>query len=145
MTDNLDIMGFDDLPSSRPTVPDGEYTVRLVGIKVKKSQKGSPYLSYDVVIQTGEHAGYRIFQGFMSLDKTNVWRFKAGLKAIDFKVPAGKTLEEAADYFKQNADGTDIVVQVGKRPAQAKGPDGAYHDVEGEFVNEVKRWVGPAD
>src|SRR5258708_3018069 len=139
---NVDFMSFDDIPDSRPTSTDGEYVLRVVDPVLKdKADKTSKYINYDAVVQEGPEAGYRIFGNMFSLAKKSVWSFKGALKAVNFSVPQGLTLDEAADYFCKNANGFEFVGQVAKKPASAKDETGAYKPVEGQFVNQVKRWI----
>lgn len=143
MTDNVDFQSFDDIPDSRPTIAEAEYVLRVVAPKLQdKNDKSGKYISYDVVVQEGPEAGYRIFNNMFSLGKRNVWTFKSAMKAVNFAIPHGLTIEEAADYFVKNGNGFEFVGTVGKRPATAKNDaTGQYEPVDGQFVNQVRRWL----
>lgn len=142
MTDNVDFMSFDDVGDSRPTIAEDQYVLRIVDPSLKdKKDKSGKYVNYDVIVQEGPEAGYRIFGNMFSLGKRNVWQFKAALKAVGFSIPAGLGVEEAADYFCKNANGFEFVGTVTKKPATARGEDGTYKPVEGQFVNQVSRWL----
>jgi len=139
---STDFLSFDDVQDTRPTIADGEYVLRVVSPSLRdKNDKTGKYINYDAVVQEGPEAGYRIFQNVFSLAKDNAWRFKAALKAVGFAIPKGLTLEEAAAYFVQNANGFEFVGSVGKKSAQAKNEAGVYVNTEGQFNNQVKRWL----
>lgn len=146
MTDNLDLLGFDDVASSRPVAPDGEYHVKIVNAELKTSKdKKSKYVDFDAIIQIGPHTGYRVFNGIYSLKSDSVWQFKRDTKAIGFAIPAGLTIVEAAKYFVDNINGAEVIAKVGSKAAQAQDENGKYvDDPDGGRQNTIKRLLSAA-
>lgn len=143
---NLDLLGFDNVQATRPVIPDGEYHGKIVGASLESSKdKKSKYISYDAIVQTGPHAGYRVFNGIFSLKSDKVWQFKRDLNAVGFEVPNGLTIVEAAKYVVENINGLEVMLKVGSRPAQTKDDAGNYvDDPEGGRENTVRRWLSAA-
>ena len=145
MTENLDLLGFDDVASSRPTIQDGEYHLRVVGPKLETSKDGGKYIQYDAIVQSGPNAGYRIFRAIFSLKADKVWQFKRDTKAAAFEIPGGLTITEAGEYFAANGNGLEIVARVGSRPLTVDDGNGNYvPDPEGGRENTVRRWLSAA-
>lgn len=146
MDENLDLLGFDDVASTRPVIPDGDYHVKIVGASLEDSKdKKSKYISFDAVVQTGPHTGYRLFNGIFSLKSDKVWQFKRDTQAIDLEFPPGLTITEAAKYFVENINGFEAMVRVSSRIAQVKDDNGNYvPDPEGGRENTIKRFLSAA-
>lgn len=143
MDEELELLGFDDVATSRPVVPDGDYHLKVIGLSLEDTKdKKSKYISYDAVVQSGPQIGYRIFNGMFSLKSDRAWQFKRDLQAVDFDIPAGLTLVEAAKYFVENGNGLEIMARVSSKIAQVKDDNGNYiPDPEGGRENTVKRWL----
>lgn len=146
MTDNMDLMSFDDVATSRPVIADGDYTLKIVEPKLNDSRdKTSKYITYSAIVQTGPNAGYRVFNGLYSLKPEQTWQFKRDMKAASFAIPSGLTIIEAAQHFVDSATGFEFVGRVGSRIQQVKDDAGNYiPDPDGNRENVIKRWLGPA-
>lgn len=146
MVDNLDLLGFDDVASTRPIVPDGDYHVKIIGPSLEDSKdKKSKFISFDAVVQVGPHTGYRLFNGIFSLKSDKVWQFKRDTKAIGFEIPAGLTIVEAAKYFVENINNAEVIARVSSKPAQVQDENGKYvDDPDGGRQNTIKRFLSAA-
>lgn len=146
MTDNLDLLGFDDVASTRPVISDGDYHVKIIGASLEDSKdKKAKYISFDAIVQVGPQTGYRIFNGVFSLKSDKVWQFKRDTKAIGFDIPAGLTVVEAAKYFVDNINGAEVIVRVSSKPAQVQDENGKWvDDPDGGRQNTIKRFISAA-
>lgn len=134
---------WDDVNSAPPTVPLGEYSVRIVDPKVEKTKDQREYIAYRAIVDSGPHAGYSFLRGMFSLKSDQVWKFKRDTKAIGFAFDPGLSVVEAARAFVQQIGGTIVRVKLGLRPRQVKNEDtGEYvNDPEGTQENTIQRWI----
>ncbi len=147
MTENIDYMGFDEVPTTAPTIPIGEYTLRLVEPELlEKQDKTGWYIRYQTIVQVGPHSGFRIFRGMWSLASDKVWRFRRDLNSVSFDVPEGLTVLEAARYVVDNIAGFVFEGRITLGPRRVKNDEGQYEDdPDGAQENGISRWIGPAE
>lgn len=142
---NLDTLGWDDVADSRPTIPNGEYTLKFVGAKVEQKQNASTYyIPYNAVVQAGPNAGYTIFGGMWSLKPDQLWRFKRDLKNLGVTVEPGLSALEAASEVVKIINGMNFVGLVGTQVRRVKDDSGDYvPDPDGTMENTIARIIGP--
>lgn len=112
--DSLDFINFNDVEEGTPTIPDGEYLVRITDMWVKETKDGTgKYISYRWVVQSGEHAGHSDF-AMWSLKPEFLWRFKRDCKALGYVPENGvpdikqliglEAVARIKEQFKQDKD-----------------------------------------
>lgn len=128
---DIDFINLDDIASAPPVIPQAEYHVKIVEAVLKENKaKDGYYVSYRVVVQSGEHAGYSTF-GMWSLKPTAAWRLKKDFKAMAYSPPDGKP--HLADLI-----GFEGICLVQQEPVKD-----ANGQATGEVRNSVKQWVAP--
>lgn len=97
--DVLDYMNLSDVPDGPPTIPDGEYLLKIVDVDDRETKEGGGhYLNYRVVVQAGPHAGYSFFSMWITKNaagkKDTVWRTKRDWKVLGYAPVGSPKLSE---------------------------------------------------
>lgn len=123
---DIDFLNLNDIQDAPPTIPQGEYHLKITDAAVKENQaKDGHYINYRVTVQTGPHAGESFF-GMWSLKPTALWRMKKDFKAMGYS-PAGG-VPHITDLI-----GFEGIAKVKDEPAK----DGR------SAKNSVDAWLGP--
>lgn len=95
MDQNLDFINLNDIQDlPKVDIPNGEYHAKLVNLESKTSKQGNPMLSYQWVIQSGEHAGRSVY-GQWVFTESAAWRFKRDAKAMQVAGANGTVAKDA--------------------------------------------------
>ncbi len=124
---DIDFLNLNDIQDAPPTIPGNkEYHLKIVEAVMKETQaKDGFYISYRVVVQSGEHAG-EAFYGMWSLKEKQLWRMKQDFKAMGYAPAGGKP-------HLQDLLGFEGIARVKEEPAK----DGR------QAKNSVDKWLSP--
>ena len=143
--DNLDTATWDDIGDAPPCIPDGEYTLKILGLALKeKKDKTGWYINYRVVAQDGPDAGHAVFS-MWSLGPDNLWRFKADMKRFGLEVPSGLNALDAIRELIPQINGLVVVGKLGSKVRQVKDEEnpGEYKDdPDSNRENTLSRFLG---
>lgn len=143
MSDNFELENFnlDDIADGPPTIPAGDYHMKIVECSVKETKEADPatgrkgrYFNYRAVVQSGPHAGESIF-GMWSLKEKQAWQLKRDLVRLGVGVLNGPLSEIAAAV--QGVEGYARVKESVKKDRDTKRPD---PDLGKE--NSIAQWIG---
>jgi len=138
--DLLDFVDLDAMPSGPPSIPAGDYHLKVVDVEARNTQTGGgAYLSYRAVVQVGPHQGKSIF-GMWTLKNSDgkqdsTWRTKADFKRLGVE---GKLT--TADLIEQ-LRGVEGIAKVSETPRRDK--DNTIPD-ENDKENRVRQWIRAA-
>ena len=122
---DIDFINLNDIDDAPPTVPAGEYHVKIIDGELRQNKaKDGYYINYRCTIQAGEHAGYSFYSSWPMKD-TAIWRMKKDFKAMGYAPRGG--IPHLADLF-----GFEGIAKV--KVDKSEG----YAD-----KNVVDRWLGP--
>lgn len=143
---DLETVGWDDIPSTRPHIPDGNYTVRMIDVALLENKNAGGYrIGYTAIVQNGTHAGFRVPFNAIFLSPDSLWRFKKIVKALKLKLPKVGSVLDAAREAVPLLEGQVVQAKIKKTTAQSKGSDGKYvENPEDGFVNSVADILGPS-
>lgn len=124
---DLDFINLNDISTAPPTVPEGEYHVKIVEGEIKENKaKDGYYFNYRVVIQSGEHAGDSVF-GMWSFKEKALWKMKKDFKAMQYSPPDGRPR-------KDDIVGFEGIAKVYNKPRK---------DDPEQRDNGVDKWISP--
>lgn len=96
----LDTINLNDVADEPELLAEGEYHVKVMEPQVKETKdKSKHYISYYVLVQSGEHAGRRVY-GAWFLSKEALWKMKKDFKAMGYVAPAGRPHPEELEGFE---------------------------------------------
>jgi len=125
MNTTTEFINFDDISDRPPLLPTADYDVKLVDPEVRVGKaSGNKYISYAVVVQSGEFAGRRVY-GMWTLGSDQIWRLKRDLKRL------GRLASGTPEEIAAGLEGAEGIVRITTKPGQ-----------DGEMDNKVGNWLG---
>lgn len=138
MSDLLDMVNLDEMPSGPPSIPANDYPLQVVDVEVRDTQEGGgKYLSYRAVVQDGPFAGRSVFGLWMLKNaagkQDSTWRTKADFKRLGIELGT-VSISDLIEALR----GIQGVAKVSEQPKRDR--DGSVPD-ENDKENRIRQWI----
>lgn len=126
---------WDDLKDAAPTIPEGEYTMRVVDAEERETREGGGrYINYRATVIEGPHSGKSVF---------GIWVLKPAQGKEDTTYFTKRDLRALG--FRERVVNASTVIGLAGVAYVSEGPkrnaDGSFDDEVRE--NRIKKWVAP--
>lgn len=130
---NDEIVSIDDLTASAPTIPTGDYRIRIEHAEKKEYQSGGAGFNYRAKVVAGEHTGFTLF---------GMWSVKTAPGKQDMTYQTRRDWKRLG--IERVANAAELIGVEGYAAVQErnKKEDG---EVTEEKESVIKSWKGKAD